>query len=108
MQPLILTAAAVATLLGSVVAGSAQSNQVQTSTGGIIVGHAASNKTTVTEFLGIRYAQAPVDELRFAAPKKYVAPQGTVFEASEWVCLRFHTMLLWLVLTRIVSVCVPE
>lgn len=85
MQPLILTAAAVATLLCSAVAGPVQP-KVQTSTGGTIIGHGASNKTSVTEFLGIRYAEAPVGELRFAAPKKYVAPAGTVFEASEWVC----------------------
>jgi hypothetical protein len=109
MQPPILTAAVVATLLGSVAAGPVQSSQVQTSTGGTIIGHAASNKTSVTEFLGIRYAEAPVGELRFAAPKKYVAPQGTVFEASEWVCLLlFHTMPLCLVLTILVSVCTPE
>lgn len=85
MQPLLLTVAAVATLLGSAVAGSVQP-RVQTSTGGTIIGHGASNRTSVMEFLGIRYAEAPVDELRFAAPKKYVTPQGTVFEASEWVC----------------------
>jgi hypothetical protein len=84
MQPLFLTAAALATLLSSAVANLVQS-QVQTSTGGTVIGHRASNKTSVTEFLGIRYAEAPIGELRFAAPKRYVAPQGTVFEASEWV-----------------------
>ncbi|KAJ8113604.1 hypothetical protein OPT61_g4300 [Boeremia exigua] len=84
MQPLLLTIAAVATLFGSAAAGPAQSGRVQTSTGGIVIGHRATNKTSVTEFLGIRYAEAPVGELRFAAPKKYVAPHGTVFEASEW------------------------
>jgi carboxylesterase type B len=86
MQAFILTAAAVASLLGSVVASPVQPGQVQTNTGGIIIGHGASNKTSVTEFLGIRYAEAPVGELRFAAPKKYVASRSTVFEASEWVC----------------------
>jgi hypothetical protein len=84
MQPLTLTVA-IAALLRSVIASPVQA-KVQTSTGGAIIGHGASNKTGVTEFLGIRYAEAPVGELRFAAPKKYVAPSGSVFEASEWVC----------------------
>ena len=45
-----------------------------------------ANPTTGNiQFLGIRYAEAPVGELRFAAPKKFDAPKGTVFEASEWV-----------------------
>ena len=106
MQPFLLTAAAVATLFGSIAAGPVQSARVQTSTGGTIIGHAASNKTSVTEFLGIRYAEAPVAELRFAAPKKYVAPQGSVFEASQWVGLLLSdSVLLWLVLTILVSVC---
>lgn len=83
MQFLVLTVAAVAALSNP--AGALPLDQVQTRTGGIIVGHGASNKTSVTEFLGIKYAEAPVGALRFAAPKKYVAPQGTVFEASEWV-----------------------
>jgi hypothetical protein len=58
--------------------------QVNT-TSGIILGHQAPNRTGVSEFLGIQYGQAPVGELRFAAPKRYIAPAGTVFEASEWV-----------------------
>lgn len=85
MQPLLLTAGAVASLLISVAAGPLQSARVQTTTGGVIIGHAASNRTGVTEFLGIRYAEAPVGELRFAAPKKYVAPRDSIFEASQWV-----------------------
>lgn len=88
MQSFLLTAAAVISVFGSVSAGTVQSARVQTTTGGTIIGHGASNSTSVTEFLGIRYAEAPVGELRFAAPKRYVAPQGTVFEASEWVCIR--------------------
>lgn len=84
MQPLFLTAA-VAALFSSSVSGVAQSPRVQTTNGGIIIGHSASNNTSVTEFLGIRYAEAPVGELRFAAPKRYLAPEGLTFEASEWV-----------------------
>jgi len=60
-------------------------NQVKT-TSGTIVGHQASNRTSVTEFLGIRYGQAPVGNLRFAPPQRYVAPAGTLFEALDWVC----------------------
>lgn len=55
------------------------------STSGTIIGRQASNRSGVTEFLGIRYAEAPVGDLRFAATEKYVAPAGTTFEASEWV-----------------------
>ncbi|KAH9860601.1 hypothetical protein J1614_011932, partial [Plenodomus biglobosus] len=58
------------------------------------IGHQASNRTRVAEFLGIRFAEAPVGELRFAAPKKYKAPAGTIFEASKYltkaVSVRFH------------------
>jgi len=84
MQHLLLTAAAVASLFGSAIAAPTNCSGVETSSG-TLVGHPSSNKTHVTEFLGIRYAEAPVGELRFAAPKKYEAPAGTVFEASEWV-----------------------
>lgn len=74
-----------AALASAVVANSyAPPGHIQTSSG-IIIGHSASNKSQVTEFLGIRYAEAPVGELRFAAPKKYVAPAGTVYQAAEWV-----------------------
>ncbi|KAH8726245.1 Alpha/Beta hydrolase protein [Phaeosphaeriaceae sp. PMI808] len=38
----------------------------------------------MSEFLGIRYAEVPIGELRFAAPKAYVASNGVVFEASQW------------------------
>jgi|TARA_R110002003_G_scaffold384_3_gene19265 hypothetical protein len=81
----LLIALTAASLVTSTVGVPHHSSHVQTSSG-VIIGHQASNKTSVTEFLGIRYAEAPVGELRFAAPKKYVAPEGTVFEASEWVC----------------------
>ena len=80
MQHLLLTAAAVAS-------APKNGSNVETSIG-TLIGHPSSNKTHVTEFLGIRYAEAPVGELRFAAPKKYDAPAGTVFEASEWVSNR--------------------
>jgi len=43
---------------------------VETSSGAV-VGHAATNYSEVSEYLGIPYAQAPVGDLRFAAPLKY-------------------------------------
>ncbi|KAI4227238.1 MAG: hypothetical protein L6R36_002558 [Xanthoria steineri] len=58
-------------------------SQVNT-TSGLIIGHHAPNRTDVTEFLGIKYAEAAVGELRFAAPKRYIALPGTVYNASEW------------------------
>jgi cholinesterase len=43
---------------------------VQTSSGPVN-GHAASNATGVSTYLGIPYAQPPTGDLRFAAPVKY-------------------------------------
>ncbi|KAK6858393.1 hypothetical protein PG995_006092 [Apiospora arundinis] len=54
-------------------------------TSGLIGGHAAPNRTCVVEFLGIKYATAPTGELRFEPPKRFTVPQGTYYEASEWV-----------------------
>jgi hypothetical protein len=57
------------------------------STSGLIIGHRAERRPSSYEFLGIKYGQAPTGELRFASPKRYIAPEGTVFEASNWVIL---------------------
>jgi cholinesterase len=54
---------------------------VQTSSGSV-TGHAASNDSQVSEYLGIPFAEAPIGELRFAPPVKYTgsAPlNGSVF-----------------------------
>ncbi|KAF2204208.1 cholinesterase precursor [Delitschia confertaspora ATCC 74209] len=51
---------------------------------GTLIGHQASNKTFVSEYLGVRYAQAPTGDLRFAPPKRYIVPFGTVYQAKEW------------------------
>lgn len=59
---------------------SAHASDVSTSSG-TIKGHKASNRTSVTEFLGIKYANGP----RFGAPTRYEAPEGTVYEAAEYV-----------------------
>ncbi|KAK7964099.1 cholinesterase precursor [Apiospora saccharicola] len=53
-------------------------------TSGLVGGHQAANRTSVTEFLGIKYAAAPTGELRFAPPKRFAAPPGTLYEASNW------------------------
>lgn len=58
------------------------------STSGLLIGHKAEHRPNSYEFLGVKYGQAPTGELRFASPKRYVAPEGTVFEASKWVSLR--------------------
>ncbi|KAG9662453.1 cholinesterase, partial [Aureobasidium melanogenum] len=38
---------------------------------GLIIGHASRNRSQVSEYLGIPYAQPPLGRLRFAAPRKY-------------------------------------
>lgn len=50
---------------------------------GLIIGHQASHRSEVSEFLGIPYAKPPVGLLRFAAPQKYTT-KGR-FVASEFV-----------------------
>jgi hypothetical protein len=86
MQRFLLAVTVVVASLIGTTAGtlSSQSYRVHT-TSGTLIGHQAANISNVTEFLGIRYAEAPVGQLRFAAPKKYVVPVETIFEASEWV-----------------------
>lgn len=53
-------------------------------TSGLIIGHAAPNRSEVTEFLGIPYALPPVGELRFAPPKRLAASAATLHDASNW------------------------
>jgi len=38
---------------------------------GLIIGHKAPNRTEVNEYLGIPYAQPPINSLRFAPPEPY-------------------------------------
>jgi hypothetical protein len=45
--------------------------QIVETSSGAVAGHAATNYSEVSEYLGIPYAQAPVGDLRFAAPVKY-------------------------------------
>lgn len=58
---------------------------VETSSGDV-TGHAATDYSEVSEYLGIPFAQPPVGELRFAAPVKYSGSSklnGSVFVSSE-------------------------
>ena len=57
---------------------------VQTASGSIS-GHAASNLTLVSEYLGIPYAQPPLGTLRFQAPQPYTSSGS--FNASKFVSI---------------------
>ena len=56
---------------------------VQTSSG-LVTGQAASNRTQVSEYLGIPFAQPPTGILRFAAPEKF-SGSGKI-QATTFVC----------------------
>jgi cholinesterase len=58
-------------LLAVVPALTAASTFSVATTNGLITGHPASNISSVTEFLGIPFAQPPVGSLRFAPPQPY-------------------------------------
>jgi hypothetical protein len=47
--------------------------QIVDTSSGPVAGHAATDYPEVSEYLGIPYGQAPVGDLRFAAPMKYTA-----------------------------------
>lgn len=57
---------------------------VVNSTSGILIGHRAPNRTETFEFLGIKYGQAPIGPLRFAAPRRVDIAPGIVYNASQW------------------------
>jgi hypothetical protein len=57
--------------------------QVVKTTSGYVKGHAASISPTVSEYLGIRYAQPATGELRLAAPVAYKSSAS--FSADAYV-----------------------
>lgn len=82
-----IAVALLALLLDSAAAhGASQSpySRPVNTTSGLVIGHAASNRSEVSEFLGVRYAEPPVGNLRFAPPKRYYASPNTVYNASNW------------------------
>ena len=56
---------------------------VRTSSG-LIVGHAAPNRSEVSEYLGIPYASPPTGQRRFAPPLEYKSNETVL--ASSYVC----------------------
>lgn len=52
---------------------------------GAVTGHAARNRTQVSEYLGIPYAQPPLGSLRFAEPQTFSSPSP--LDASSYVRL---------------------
>ena len=59
--------------------------QAVKTTSGTVIGHAAKNRTQVSEYLGIPYAQPPVGNLRFAAPLAFQG-NGTITAANYVSC----------------------
>lgn len=79
-------------------------------TNGVIVGHLSASRPSVSEFLGIPYAQPPVGDLRFAPPEPY-NPTGEVYHAANWVSASYPQSIslmldsgrLTVVLTKLLS-----
>lgn len=57
------------------------SNRDVKTTSGRYIGHCSPQYPDVAEYLGIRYAQPPIGNLRFAAPVPFVSKE--TFQASE-------------------------
>lgn len=62
--------------------------QTLKTTSGAVTGHAAKNRTEVSEYLGIPFAKPPVGDLRWKAPVKYVG--DAPIDASKYVSLLFR------------------
>ena len=58
-------------------------NIIIPTTSGKIIGHRAPSRPGVTEFLGIPFAQTPIGDLRFAAPRAFSSDK--TFLASKFV-----------------------
>lgn len=76
------------------IAAVAVAQQAHVGSDGVIQGHKAIQNPSVTEWLGVPYAQPPVGQLRFAPPQAYT-PRG-LHIASEYVRYHFtiHTLFL--------------
>jgi hypothetical protein len=59
--------------------------QLVKTSSGLIVGHSATNKTEVSEYLGIHFAKPPLGNLRFASPEPYTST--ATFNATSFVSL---------------------
>lgn len=57
--------------------------QTLTTSSGVVTGHAAKNRTEVSEYLGIPFAKPPVGDLRWKAPVKYLG--DAPINASKFV-----------------------
>jgi cholinesterase len=62
--------------------------QTTKTTSGVVTGHAAKNRTEVSEYLGIPFAKPPVGDLRWKAPVKYVG--DAPINASSYVSLTLN------------------
>jgi carboxylesterase type B len=62
---------------------SAASSSGISTTSGVIVGHAAANKTGVTEYLGIPYAASTNGSQRWMPPQRFTSKE--TFNASTYV-----------------------
>lgn len=62
-------------------------HQVNT-TSGIIRGHAAANRSEVSEYLGIPFAQPPIGDLRFAAPQPLRSSLPVDASSYGLMCMR--------------------
>jgi hypothetical protein len=71
--------------------------QAVNTSSGVIIGHPASNRTDVSEYLGIPFAQPPVGNLRFAAPVPFQG-NGSSIIAAQYVCIQ--DILSEIILTR--------
>jgi len=85
-------ACAIACAVSSVVAQHVTVGATVKAQVGTFIGHAAKNRTNVSEYLGIRYAQSPVGSARFEAPRPY--SYDTIYNASSYVSI-LRELTVW-------------